>query len=45
MLIREKHFSLVYPFLSYKENEVLWIRDKQPYSQHYIFYFTYKLAQ
>jgi hypothetical protein len=45
MLVRDKWSSLLGPFVSYKENEVLWIQHKQPYSQHFIFYVTYKLAQ
>jgi len=44
-LARDKHFSLFYPFVSYEENEALWIRPLVPYSQHSIFFVTYKSAQ
>ncbi len=33
------------PFVSYKENEVLWIQSQVPYSQHFIFFVTYKWVQ
>jgi hypothetical protein len=32
-------------FLSYDENEVLWIRSLGTYSQHFILFVTYKQAQ
>jgi hypothetical protein len=36
-----KSSNLLDPFVSYKENEVLWIHLQGPYSQHYIFFVTY----
>jgi hypothetical protein len=32
-------------FISYEENEVFWIQPLGPYSQHYIFFVSYKSAQ
>ncbi len=37
-----QHASLLGPFMSYKGNEVLWIRPLEPYLQHFIFFITYK---
>ncbi len=37
--------SLLDPYISYEENEVLWIHLQGPYSQHYIFFITYIWAQ
>ncbi len=39
-----KHFNLLVQFVSYKENEVLWIRTQGLYSQHTIFFVTYESA-
>ncbi len=39
-----KHSSLLGQFVSYEENEVLWIRPQGPYSQRFIFFITYELA-
>jgi len=33
-----KHFSLMVPFVSYRENEVLLIRSQRMYSKHFLFY-------
>ncbi len=41
----DKHFSLFGPIMSYEENEVLQIRDLESYSQHFIFFVTYKWAK
>jgi hypothetical protein len=35
-----KHSSLMDPFVSYEENEVLWIQPHGPYSQNFIFFET-----
>ncbi len=40
-----EHSSLLALFVRYKENEVWWIRLQGPYSQHFIFIFTYEKAQ
>ncbi len=32
-----KHPSLFSPFINYRENNVLWIRSQELYSQHFIF--------
>jgi hypothetical protein len=37
-----KHSSLLDLFVSYEENEVLWIQPLGPYSQHFIFIVTYE---
>jgi hypothetical protein len=42
---KDKHFSLLGPFVSYEENEKLRIRHLDPYSQHYIFFVTYEWAK
>ncbi len=44
-LATEKHSGLLGPFLSYEENEVLWIRAREPYSQHFILFVTQEWAQ
>jgi hypothetical protein len=41
----EKQSSLLCPFIGYKEIEVLSIWLQGPYSQHYIFFATYKWTQ
>ncbi len=41
----EKHSSLLYPFDSYEENEVLWMQFQGSYSQHFIFFIAYKWTQ
>jgi hypothetical protein len=38
----EKHSSLLGPFISYEENEVLWKQAQGLYLQHIIFFMTYK---
>ncbi len=42
-LDRVKHSSLLGPFVSYEENEVVWIQLIP--SQHFIFFLNYELAQ
>jgi hypothetical protein len=44
-LARDKHSSLLGPFVSYEENEVLWIWLQVSYSQHFIFLVTYHWTQ
>ncbi len=39
------HYNLFGPFVSYEENEVLWIRYQELYLQHFIFFVTYELAE
>ncbi len=39
-LVSEKHSSLLGPFVSYEENEVLWIRTQRPYFQNFSFFVT-----
>ncbi len=43
-LARDKHKSLLGPFVSYEENKVLPIRPHGLYSQHFIFSVSYKCA-
>jgi hypothetical protein len=38
-------YNLLSLFVSYDENAVLWIGLQVPYSQHSIFFVTYKSAQ
>jgi hypothetical protein len=45
MLVRDKQSNLLDPFVSHAKNEVLWIHTQGPYSQHFIFFVTYQLAQ
>jgi hypothetical protein len=45
MRVWDKHSSLFDSFVSYKENEVMWMRPQGTYSQHFIFFVTYELAQ
>ncbi len=40
-----RHSSILYQFVSWKENEVLGIRSLGSYEEHFIFYVTYKWAQ
>ncbi len=40
-----KPSSLSGLFISYEENEVLWIQPQGLYSQHFIFFVTYESAQ
>ena len=42
MFARENCSSLLSPFVSWEENEALWIWFQGPYSQHFIFFITYK---
>ncbi len=42
---KNKHSSLLEPFVSYEENEVLWIRAQGQYSQHFFFFVIYEWAQ
>ncbi len=44
-LASDKHFGLYVPFISYVENEVLLFLPQGAYSQHFIFFVTYKLAK
>ncbi len=44
-LARDKHPSLLGPFLSYEEKGLLWIQDLGPYSKHFIFFIIYACAQ
>jgi hypothetical protein len=41
----DKLSSLLEEFVSYKENEVLWIWPLWPYTQHFISFVTYQWAQ
>jgi hypothetical protein len=41
----DKNSSLLGKFMSYKENEVLWMWILETYSQHFIFFVAYKWAQ
>ena len=40
-----QHPSLLGPFVSYEEKELLWIHLQESYSQHFIFIVTYEWAQ
>ncbi len=40
-----KHPSSLHPLVSYKENGALWIWLLRQYSQHFIFFITYKWLQ
>ncbi len=42
---KDKHPSLLDPFGSYAKNEVSWNALLGPYSQHFILFVTYELAQ
>ncbi len=42
---QRQHSSLLGAFVSYKENEVLWIRPLWHYSQHFIFFTAYEWSQ
>ncbi len=44
-LTRDNHSSLLGSFLSYEENEVLWIQTLGTYSKHLIFFVIYKSIQ
>jgi hypothetical protein len=44
-LARDKHSGLLGPLVTYKVIKVLRIRPQSPYSQHFIFSISYKLAQ
>jgi hypothetical protein len=44
-LIVTNTLNLLGLFVSYDENEVLWIRSLGFYSQHFIFFITYEWAQ
>ncbi len=44
-LAKEKHSSLVGPFISYEENEVFWKLLLEAYLQHYIFFESYEMGQ
>ncbi len=39
------HSSILIPFVSYAENEVLWIRLQGLYPQYFIFFVAYEWAQ
>ncbi len=41
-LATDKYTTLLDPFISYKENEVLWIRPQGLYSQPFILFLIYK---
>jgi hypothetical protein len=43
-LASDKCFSILGSFISYEENKVLWILPLGPYSQHFVFFKTYKWA-
>ncbi len=45
MLARDKHSSLLGPFICYQGNEVLWILPQGPNSQHLILFIAYESAQ
>jgi hypothetical protein len=42
---KDKQPSLLGALMCYKEKEVLSIMPQGPYSQHYIFFVSYELAQ
>jgi hypothetical protein len=44
-LANEKHCGFTSPFVSYEEKEVLRIHPQGPYSQHFVFFVTYKWTQ
>ncbi len=44
-LAKDKHSSILRPFMSYEENIVLWIWLDGLYSQQFIFFITFKWAQ
>ncbi len=44
-LASDKPSSLLDPFISYEENEVLEIWTQVSYSQHFIFFVTYEYAK
>ncbi len=44
-IAKEKHSSLVGPFVSYEENEVFWKLLLEAYLQHYIFFESYEMGQ
>jgi hypothetical protein len=41
----DKQPSLLDQFVSYEENEMLWILTQELYSQHFIVFVTYEWAQ
>ncbi len=43
MLVRDKQAYLLDQLIGYEENEVLWLHSLSLYSQHFIFFVTYKL--
>ncbi len=45
MVGRDKHSSLLGPFVSYEENKVLWPWLPAQLSQHFIFFENYEWAQ
>ncbi len=45
MVLTDKHYSLLVPFVGYAENEVLRNWALVLYSQHFIFIVTYECAQ
>jgi hypothetical protein len=44
-LSNDEHSSLLVAFISYEENDVLWIQPLGLYSRHFIFFLTYEWAQ
>jgi hypothetical protein len=44
-IVMDKNSSFLDSFVSYEEIDVLWIQSLGSYSQHFIFFITYKLAQ
>jgi hypothetical protein len=44
-LANDEDPSLLDLFVSYEENEMLWKGPQGQYSQHFIFFVTYELAQ
>ncbi len=44
-LAKDKHSSLLGPFIFYEENEVFWKLLMEPFLQKYIFFETYEMGQ
>ncbi len=45
MRAMDKHYSLLDPFVSYENDDLLWIQPQRSYSQHLFFFITYEWAQ
>jgi len=44
-LVKDKKLYILDPFVSHKENEVLWLQSLGPFWQHFIFFATYEWVQ